>query len=249
MKPLKDKTALVTGGGTGIGKAIAYEFSKAGCQVVIASRQYNRLRQTAEDITQSTGVKVTPIPVDITQPADVDALFSKTLALFDGKLDILINNSGAFDGAPIDQVTNEQWNRVIDVNVSGVFYCMREAFKVMKKQNSGKIVNIGSIAAFRPRKESTPYSTSKSAIIGLTNAAALEGREFGISVSALHPGNVMVERRHSGSSQTGQDTAHEVMIQTKEIAKTALLIVTLPRDTNILETVILPLKQEYIGRG
>ena len=248
MHLLKDKTALITGGGTGIGKAIAFAFASEGCSIVLTGRNEERLNRTLEEITARTSASVSVVAADITYSEQVRSLFKKILKIF-GKLDVLVNNAGAFDGAPIEQVTDEQWHRVMGVNVNGVFYCTREAFPIMKAQGGGRIINIGSIAAFRPREESLPYSTSKSALAGLTNAAALEGRESGITVSALHPGNVMVERRADKRSQTGRDMGPEHMIAAEDIARTALLMATLPQETNLLEAIVIPTRQKYLGRG
>jgi len=175
-------------------------------------------------------------------------LFAKTMQRF-GRLDILVSNAGAFDGAPIEDLTMEQWQRVLQVNVTGPFLGAREAFRIMKKQGGGRIINIGSISAQRPRHSSSPYSTSKYAVTGLTHSLALEGRDHGIAVSVLHPGNVMVERRADGKSTTGRDEGVEPMISTADMARAALLMATLPADTNLLEAIMLPLGQDYLGRG
>jgi len=135
----------------------------------------------------------------------------------------------------------EKWQRVVDVNVTGPFWGSREAFKIMKPQGGGRIINIGGISAQRSRHSSSPYSTSKHAVWGLTQSLALEGREHGFAVSVLHPGNVMVERRSDGKSSTGQDEGPEPLILTADMGKTALLMATLADDANLLEAIILPL--------
>jgi NAD(P)-dependent dehydrogenase (short-subunit alcohol dehydrogenase family) len=137
----------------------------------------------------------------------------------------------------------------MDVNVTGPFLGSREAFKIMKPQGGGRIINIGSISAQRPRHSSSPYSTSKHAVWGLTQSLALEGREHGIAVSVLHPGNVLVERRSDGKSSTGRDEGPEPLISTADMGKTALLMATLADDANLLEAIVLPLGQDYLGRG
>ncbi|MEX0761050.1 MAG: SDR family oxidoreductase [Dehalococcoidia bacterium] len=247
MGQLDGKVAIVTGGGTGIGKGIAKAFAQEGCSVVIAARNADRLNAAADELRQ-TGSEILPVPTDVTNEANVRELFRQTMDKF-GRLDILVNNSGAFDGGPIESISLESWKRVMDTNVTGPFLCTREAFAIMKNAGGGRIVNIGSIAAQRAREHSAPYTTSKNAIWGLTQCTALDGREFGIAASCLHPGNVMVERRADGRSATGRDEGAEDMISTEDMARTALLMVTLPPEANMLEAVVLPVTQKYIGRG
>jgi NAD(P)-dependent dehydrogenase (short-subunit alcohol dehydrogenase family) len=238
MGQLDGKVAIVVGGGSGIGKGIAKAFADEGCQVVIAGRKAERLRASAAALG-SQGAQVLAIPTDAADEAQVQALFAATMAQF-GRLDILVNASGAFDSGPLDKVSLAAWNNVIASNVTGPFLCTREAFAIMKKAGGGRIINIGSISAQRSRDASAPYTTSKCAIWGLTMSTALEGRPYGIAASCLHPGNTMVERRVG-------DT--EPMMGAEEIGRTVLLMATLPPSTTILEAVILPITQSYIGRG
>jgi NAD(P)-dependent dehydrogenase (short-subunit alcohol dehydrogenase family) len=247
MGQLDGKIAIVTGGGTGIGKGIAKAFVDEGCSVVIAARDAARLEATADELSSRGGI-VVAIQTDVTNEEQMIKLFARTMDQF-GKLNILVNNSGAFDGGPIEELTMEKWQRVIDVNVTGLFLGSREAFKIMKPQGGGRIINIGSISAQRPRHSSSPYSTSKHAVWGLTQSLALEGRDHGIAVSVLHPGNVMVERRSNGKSSTGRDEGPEPLISTADMGKTALLMATLADDANMLEAIVLPLGQDYLGRG
>ncbi|MDE0592205.1 MAG: SDR family NAD(P)-dependent oxidoreductase [Dehalococcoidia bacterium] len=247
MGQLDGKVAIITGGGSGIGKGIAKAFADEGCSVVIAARNADRLDAAAAELSADGG-SVISIPTDVTSEEQMISLFAKTMAQF-GKVDVLVNNSGAFDGGPVEELTMEQWQKVIDVNVTGPFLGSREAFKIMKKQGGGRIINIGSIAAQKPRHSSSPYTTSKHAIWGLTQSLALEGRDFGIAVSALHPGNVMVERRGDGKSATGRDEGPEPLISTEDMGRTALLMATLPPGSNMLEAIVLPLGQAYLGRG
>jgi NAD(P)-dependent dehydrogenase (short-subunit alcohol dehydrogenase family) len=247
MGQLDGKVAIVTGGGSGIGKGIAKAFANEGCSVVIAARNVERLEAAATELS-SNGATVIAIPTDITSEEQVIRLFAKTMDQF-GKLNVLVNNSGAFDGGPVEELTMAQWQKVIDVNVTGPFLGSREAFKIMKKQGGGRIINIGSIAAQKPRHSSSPYTTSKHAVWGLTQSLALEGRNHNIAVSALHPGNVMVERRGNGKSATGRDEGPEPLISTEDMGRTALLMATLPEGSNMLEAIVLPLGQAYLGRG
>ena len=243
MKQLHDQVAIVTGGGSGIGKGIAQAFVNEGCSVVIASRNAARLHAAAEELRRS-GSEIVALPTDVTDEAQVQALFQQTMDRF-GRLDILVNSAGAFDGGPIDEIPLAAWNNVIGANLTGPFLCIREAFAIMKKAGGGRILNIGSISAQRTRENMAPYTASKFGIWGLTQAAALEGRPYGIAVSCLHPGNTAVERR-TGS---GKETDQEPMISAPEIARVALLMATLPPEANMLEAIVLPVAQLYIGRG
>ena len=247
MDKLKDKVAIVTGGATGIGKAITKKFLSVGCNVVIAARDLSRLEKVVKELSTNKA-DILSIKTDITKESEVEDLFSLVIDKY-GRLDILVNNSGAFDGGVLEDITFEQWNRVMSVNVTGMFLCTRQAFPIMKNQGKGKIINIGSIAAQRARHNSVPYTTSKHAVWGLTQASALEGRDFGIAVSSIHPGNVAVERRSDGRSSTGRDEGPEPLINPEEIGETALLMASLPKNSNMLEAIILPLSQDYLGRG
>ncbi|MBC8453027.1 MAG: SDR family oxidoreductase [Chloroflexi bacterium] len=247
MGQLDGKVAIVTGGGSGIGKGIAKAFVDEGCSVVIAARNAERLDAAAAELSGGGGTVIS-ITTDVTNEAQMISLFAKTMDQF-GRLDVLVNNSGAFDGGPVEDLTMEQWQNVLQVNVTGPFLGSREAFKIMKKQGGGRIINIGSIAAQKPRHSSSPYTTSKHAVWGLTQSLALEGRDHGIAVSALHPGNVMVERRGDGKSATGRDEGPEPLISTEDMGRTALLMATLPPESNMLEAIVLPLGQAYLGRG
>jgi NAD(P)-dependent dehydrogenase (short-subunit alcohol dehydrogenase family) len=243
MGKLESKVAIITGGGSGIGKGIAEALASEGCNVVLAGRTVPRLDAAAAEI-RATGVEALAIPTDVTDEAQVVALFKATMDRF-GRLDLLVNSAGAFDGGPIESLTLEAWNNVIGACLTGPFLCIREAFKIMKPAGGGRIINIGSISAQRSRMNSAPYTSSKFGVWGLTQAAALEGRAYGISVGALHPGNTLVERRMA-SDKASDD---EPMIATEEMARVALLMATLPPEANMLEAIVLPVEQLYIGRG
>ena len=246
MGQLQGKVAIVTGGGSGIGKAIASAFAGEGCAVAIAARNATRLEAAAEELGRSGG-KILPVPTDITVEAQVLALFDRVMAAF-GRLDILVNNAGGFGKAPIDEMPLETWRAVMDSHVTGAFLCTRQAFGIMKAAGGGRIINIGSISAQRPRIHDVAYSTAKHAIWGLTQCTALEGREFGIAASCLHPGNTLVERRIQGRA-SGLATDEETMIAAQDMARVALLMATLPPGANMLEAIVLPIEQAYIGRG
>jgi len=247
MGKLDGQVAIVTGGGSGIGKGIARAFASEGCSLMLAARNVARLEEAASEIRAESGVKVLVKGTDVTQEGDVIALFKTTIDAY-GRLDILVNNSGAFDGGLIEDLTIETWNKVVGVNITGPFLCTREAFRIMKPAGGGRIINIGSISAQRSRVSMAPYTTTKNAIWGLTQSAALEGRDFGIAVSCLHPGNTLVERRAAGTI-SGDEKPNEPMIATENIARTALLMATLDPEANMLSAIVLPLTQTYIGRG
>lgn len=247
MRKLEGKVALVTGGNRGIGQAIARGLAKEGAAVVVAARDAARLSQTVEEFLASgvaTPERLLAVPTDVTQEAQVEALFARTMERF-GRLDVLVNNAGAFDGGPLDELSLPTWEHVMAVNLRGPFLCTRAAFRIMKAQGGGRILNVASIAAQRVRPHSAPYSTSKHGLWGLTQVTALEGREHGIICSCLHPGNVLNERR----AVSGLPQDQEPMMQAEELAEVAVLMATLPPHINMLEAIVLPVGQLYIGRG
>ena len=243
MGKLTGRVALVTGANRGIGKGIARGLAAEGANLTVTARGGDELRRAADEIA-SLGVEVLAVPGDITDEQHVRDLFAKALAKF-GRLDVLVNNAGAFDGGPIDELSSEAWDRVLGVNLRAPFLCTREAFRVMKRQGGGRIINVGSISAQRVRPHSAAYSASKHGLWGLTQVTALEGREFGISCGCLHPGNVRVERRQ-GSGKVEDD---EPMMTVAELAEAAVLMATLPPHVNMLEAIVLPVGQLYVGRG
>jgi NAD(P)-dependent dehydrogenase (short-subunit alcohol dehydrogenase family) len=243
MGKLDGKTAIVTGGNRGIGAAIARAFVSEGCAVTLAARDAERLEKLAAEI-RAAGGRALAVPTDITDEAQVEHLFASAMAEF-GRLDLLVNNAGAFDGGPIDELSLETWEKVMAVNLRGPFLCTRSAFRIMKPQGGGRIINIASISAQRVRPDSAPYSTSKHGLWGLTQCTALDGRPFGITASCLHPGNTENERR----AQRATAADLEPMMSCDELAETALLMATLPPHVNMLEAIVLPIDQLYVGRG
>ena len=176
MGRLDEKVAIVTGAGSGIGKAIARSLAVEGAKIVIAGRGIERLVRAAQEI-EAPGSTVVPIPTDVTDEVQVNSLFERTMELFH-RVDILINNAGATDGSPLTEMSIEMWDKVIATNLRGPFLCTRSAMRIMKSQGSGRILNIGSISAQRPRLNSAPYASSKFGLSGLTIVTALEGREY-----------------------------------------------------------------------
>ena len=247
MGKLDGKVAVITGGGTGIGKAIGKALAEEGCDVVLAARNAVRLDESAAEIA-AMGVRTLAVPTDVAEESDVIALFERAMAEF-GRVDLLVNNAGVIDGGPIDELTLEKWRATFSVNVDGLMMCTREAFKIMKAQGVGRIINIGSVASDRPREWSAPYTSSKHAVTGLTKSTALDGREYGISCGQLNPGNTWVERRADGRSASGKDMGAEPMVETVDMANAALFMATLPPEANVLEMTVIPNTMVYLGRG
>lgn len=243
MGKLQGKVAIVTGGNRGIGAGIARAFAGEGCTLVLAARDAARLEEAGAEF-RGLGVEVLTVPTDITSEEQILNLFTATMERF-GRLDILVNNAGAFDGGPLEELTLADWEKVMAVNLRGPFLCTREAFKIMKEQGGGRIINVASISAQRVRFNSAPYSTSKHGLWGLTQVTALEGRAHGIVASCIHPGNVLNERR--ALRQTVAD--QEPMMTADELAEVALVMATLPPHVNLLEAIVLPTEQLYVGRG
>ena len=247
MGSLDGKVAIVTGGGTGIGRGIALAFAGEGCSVVIAARTAERLERAAEEI-RASGAEALAVPTDVTDEASVEAVFEAAMGRF-GRLDILVNNSGIVAGGEIGDIPIERWDEVMAVNVRGVFLCTRAAFRIMKAQGGGRIINIGSISADRPREDSAPYTTSKHAVTGLTRSTALDGRQYGISCGQLNPGNTLVEWRADLQDRPGMNLSEEPMVQVEDMARGALYMASLPPEANVLELTMLPVTQPYVGRG
>ena len=189
MGLLQEKVTIITGAGTCIGKGIARAFAREGASLILASRNRANLEATAAELTP-TGAPIRVAPTDVTDEGQVSALFAAALEQF-GRVDILINNSGTFDGGPLEDLTLETWRKVLEVNLTGPFLCGREAMRIMKRQGGGRIVNIGSISAQMCRPNAAPYNTTKHGLVGLTKSMALEGRDFNVVASILHPGNVL----------------------------------------------------------
>jgi NAD(P)-dependent dehydrogenase (short-subunit alcohol dehydrogenase family) len=237
---LEGKVVLVTGGGRGIGKGIARGMVAEGAAVAIASRQSQTLEQTAAELSAG-GASVLAVPADVADEAQVERLFAAVLERF-GRLDVLVNNAGAFEGGPLDELSLADWSHVIAVNLTGPFLCTRAAFRIMKPQGGGRIINVSSISAQRVRPNSAPYSASKHGVWGLTQVTALEGRDHNIAASCLYPGNTRVER----SSAT---TDAEANMGVDDLAQAAVWMALLPPHVTMLEATVLPIKQPFIGRG
>ncbi len=240
MGQLDGKIAMVTGSARGIGKAIALGLAREGAGLMLGDKDaagVEAVAKTAADL----GVKVETIAVDVTKEADIDAMFARTVERF-GRLDILVNNAGVFGAAPIDEMSTETWDRLIATDLRAPFLCTRAAFRIMKKQGGGRIINIGSISASRVRENNAAYSAAKFGIVGLTHTTALEGRQYGINCGVLHPGEVV----HEGFPREMQKMPS---MTTDEIAAAAVFMACQPAGVNIFELVALNSKQPYLGRG
>jgi NAD(P)-dependent dehydrogenase (short-subunit alcohol dehydrogenase family) len=238
MGKLDGKVALITGGNRGIGRGIAEAFAGEGASVIITGRDVEALNETSESLARA-GASVLAVRADVSDEEQVSDTFRQAMERFE-RLDILVNNAGAFDGGPLDKLSVEKWDRVIAVNLRGPFLCTREAMRIMKRQRGGRIINIGSISAQRVRPSSAAYSASKHGLWGLTQVTALEGREHGISCGCLHPGNVLVDWRKGES---------EPMMSVDDIVQAAVAMAALPPHVNMLEAIVLPVEQLYVGRG
>ena len=243
MGKLAGKVALVTGASRGIGRGIAISFARQGAALVLTARGVEALESVANECTE-LGADTVFIAGDIADARHVDTLFELLHNRF-GRLDTLVNNAGAFDGGPLDSFSLEAWDRVIATNLRGPFLCTRAALQVMKQQQGGRIINIGSISAQRVRPQSAAYSTSKHGLWGLTQVTALEGREYGVTCCCLHPGNIAVERRQTSNKVEDE----EPMMSVEDLAEVALLMATLPPHVEMLEAIVLPSNQLYVGRG
>lgn len=240
---LAQKIAVVTGANQGIGKGIARAFAREGAKLALCARNGAKLEAAATQL-RDEGAQVLAQVVDVADEEQVEAFFRKVEERY-GRVDILVNNAGAFDGGPLDTLSLAAWNNVIGACLTGTFLCSRAAFRLMKAAGGGRIVNIGSISAQRPREGSAPYTAAKFGVWGLTQSIALDGRPYGIVCSCLHPGNVRVERR----IDSGSSSDDEPMMSVETIANAALAMVTLPPDVNFLEAIVLPAGQLYLGRG
>ena len=243
MSSFEGKSAIVTGSSRGLGFGIAAALLREGCRVTICSRHQAQIQEAAERLKAVPGTLLA-VKADVGCENDVQQLFASAVRQF-GTVDYLVNNAGNFDGGPIEELTLEQWTNVVNACLTGPFLCTREAFRIMKPQGRGRILNIGSISAQRARMNSVPYTSAKFGVQGLSHASALEGREHGIVVSCLHPGNVLVERRQNSGTESDQ----EPMMSTETLVRAAMTMLSMPDDVNFLEAVVLPSQQLYLGRG
>jgi NADP-dependent 3-hydroxy acid dehydrogenase YdfG len=243
MESLDAKVAVVTGASKGIGRGIAIALASQGCKVILAARDKTKMAGVVSEITESGGL-AEAVVTDVASEQSVDSLFAHVAKNY-GQLDLLINNAGMAVSGRIDELSLSDWQRVQDVNVTGIFLCSRSAVRIMKTQNSGRIINIGSISGQMPRVKSTPYTTSKFAVTGFTKALAVELRPFNIAVCAVNPGNVMTDIW----DKTPEVPQKEGVIEVEDLAEIVVTIASLPNNVNLFESIILPVSQPYLGRG
>ncbi|MEO8155306.1 MAG: SDR family oxidoreductase [Rhizobacter sp.] len=247
------KIALVTGAGTGIGKATSLALLRAGYGVVLAGRRAEPLEKAVAE-AGALGANALAVPADVGDPASVKALFEATRARF-GRLDLLFNNAGiGAPAVPLDELTFAQWKAVVDVNLTGVFLCTQEAFRLMKSQSprGGRIINNGSISAHTPRPNTAPYTATKHAITGLTKSTSLDGRAFDIACGQVDIGNAatdMTERMPSGALQPNGEMMVEPRMDVEHVANAIVHMAALPLESNVQFITIMATKMPYIGRG
>jgi NAD(P)-dependent dehydrogenase (short-subunit alcohol dehydrogenase family) len=247
------KVALITGAGSGIGRATALVLLSEGYSVVLAGRRRAVLEQTA-DAAGPARAQALVVPADVGDPQSVSALFATTKQTF-GRLDLLFNNAGT--GAPavlLEDLTIEQWQRVVEVNLTGAFLCTQAAFRLMKEQDprGGRIINNGSISAYTPRPNSAPYTATKHAITGLTKSTALDGRKYDIACGQIDIGNAeteMTARMAQGVLQADGRAAAEPTMDVQHVARAVLYMASLPLDANVLFLTIMATKMPFVGRG
>jgi NAD(P)-dependent dehydrogenase (short-subunit alcohol dehydrogenase family) len=248
-----ERFALVTGAGSGIGKASALALARSGWHVALAGRRPKPLDEVAAEI-KALGRRALPAPTNVADPEAVKALFAAIEREF-GRLDLLFNNAGQnAPPVPIDELTFAQWSAVVDANLSGAFLCAQGAFGLMKRQNpqGGRIINNGSISAHTPRPLSTPYNATKHAITGLTKSIALDGRAHDIACGQIDVGNALTEmarKQTQGVRQADGRIAPEPMIDVNEVGEAVAHMANLPLSTNILTMTIMATKMPYVGRG
>lgn len=247
------KVALVTGAGSGVGRAVALALAQERYAVVLAGRRREPLEGTAK-AAGGAGVTTLVVPTDVGDPASVEALFERIREQF-GRLDLLFNNAGVFSPAvPLEDLTFEQWKNVVDVNLTGAFLCLQAAFRLMKSQEprGGRIINNGSISAYAPRPNSAPYTATKHAITGLTRSAALDGRKHGIAVGQIDIGNAatdMTARMKEGVPQADGRVAPEPVMDAVHVGRAVAHMASLPLDANVLFMTVMATNMPFVGRG
>ena len=247
------RTALVTGAGSGIGRASALALQSEGYAVVLAGRRTVELDRTAS-MAESSGGEMLAVPTDVSDPDSVRTLFARAKERF-GRLDLLFNNAGlGAPSVPMEDLTYEQWSTVVGVNLTGAFLCAQEAIKIMKAQDprGGRIINNGSISAYAPRPNSAPYTATKHAISGLTKSISLDGRKHDIACGQIDIGNAateMTEKMAAGVPQANGAIMVEPRIDVQHVADAVLYMASLPLDANVQTITVMATKMPLVGRG
>jgi NAD(P)-dependent dehydrogenase (short-subunit alcohol dehydrogenase family) len=251
MNETTRKVAVVTGAGSGIGRASALALARAGYAVTLAGRRKEALEATAAAVADAETLIV---PCDVADPISVEQMFEATVQRF-GRVDVLFNNAGSGAPAvPIDELSVEQWRAVVDANLHGSFLCARQAVRIMKRQQpqGGRIINNGSISAHAPRPNSTPYTATKHAITGLTKSLSLDGRPFNIACGQIDIGNAateMTERMKNGIAQADGRIAVEPRMDVEHVAQAVVFMAGLPLDSNVQFMTIMATRMPFVGRG
>ncbi|MBI2315722.1 MAG: SDR family oxidoreductase [Betaproteobacteria bacterium] len=246
------KVALVTGAGTGIGKAVALALLANGYSVALAGRRLALLEKTVEE--SGAGSRALAVPADVSDPESVRALFAKTKAAF-GRLDLLFNNAGmGAPAVPLEDLSFDQWKSVLDVNLTGMFLCTQEAFRIMKSQvpRGGRIINNGSISAHVPRPNSATHTATKHAVTGLTKSTSLDGRKYDIACGQIDIGNAvteMSEKMARGVPQANGSVAVEPRMDVAHVASSVLYMASLPLEANVQFLTVMATKMPFVGRG
>jgi NAD(P)-dependent dehydrogenase (short-subunit alcohol dehydrogenase family) len=248
------KVAIVTGAGSGVGKATSLLLLKEGYRVVLAGRRAERLQQAVQE-SGAPASQALAVPTDVGDPEAVRALFAKTREAF-GRLDLLFNNAGSGTPAvPIEELTFAQWQTVVNTNLTGPFLCTQEAFRLMKSQTprGGRIINNGSISALTPRPNAAPYTATKHAITGLTKSTALDGRNFDIACGQINIGNAATEMTvrmaKAGALQPDGTLAPEPRMDVEHVARAVVHMASLPLEANVLFMTVMATKMPFAGRG
>jgi NAD(P)-dependent dehydrogenase (short-subunit alcohol dehydrogenase family) len=243
------KVAIVTGAGSGIGRAVALEMAAAGFSVALAGRRLAELEKTA---AMAGGGNMHAVSTDVRQPDSIRALFAGTQEKF-GRLDVLFNNAGVNATVPFEDLSYEQWCEVVNVNLTGSFLCAQEAFRMMKAQQprGGRIINNGSLSAYVPRPNSAAYTATKHAITGLTRSLSLDGRAYNIACGQIDIGNAATEMSKPGSSslQSNGEMMVEPRIDAKHIGEAVVYMASLPLDANVQFMTVMATNMPYVGRG
>jgi NAD(P)-dependent dehydrogenase (short-subunit alcohol dehydrogenase family) len=246
------KVVIVTGAGSGIGRAVAIGLATEGFRVVLAGRRQDALEETARRAAAPGATLV--VPTDVTSPESVRALFERAVAAF-GRVDVLFNNAGvSAPGVPLEELTVDQWRTVVDTNLTGPFLCTQQAFRVMKDQTprGGRIINNGSISATAPRPNSAPYTATKHAITGLTKSTALDGRKYDIACGQIDIGNAATEMAApmaKGVPQANGTIAVEPLLDLEHVVRAVVYMASLPLDANALFLTVMATKMPLVGRG